>query len=389
MLLPFKIAWRFLLSKKLQTLLVIFGIAIGVSVQIFIGLVSQGLEKTLVNKVLAYSPHISVYSKSGGFSDWQKEADQIRSNFPEVKAVSPNVNNQAWIKLENMTIPILVRGFNISDTERLYNITAAIYEGSSSVNDNEALLGKELAERLGVKVGDEVSILTLGRQTRQTVTIKIVGLYDFGVAKINNAWVITNLTTAQNFIGFGNKVTEIELAIDDPFQADVVSVKISRALSREGEALYLSNWKDQNQLLVSAIVGQKLVTLVIQFFIMLATIISIVNILTINVFQKSKQVGILKAMGLTDFSASLVFLYQALLLSLVGIALSLGFLVVFLRGFNQYIVTAQGLPVVKVTMDYRFIGLSILIFFVVSMSTAIFPALRCIKLNPIEVIKNA
>ena len=387
MLLPFKIAWRFLLDKKLQTLLVIFGIAIGVSVQIFIGLVSQGLEKTLVNKILAYSPHITVYSKSGGFSDWQKEADRIRSNFPEVKAVSPNVNNQAWITLEKMTIPILVRGFNISDTERLYNITAAIYEGSSTVNDNEVLLGKELAERLGVKVGDEVSILTLGRQTRQTVTMKIVGLYDFGVTKINNAWVITNLTTAQNFNGFGNKVTGIELAIDDPFQADVVSEQISSALS--GEELALSNWKGQNQLLVSAIVGQKLVTLVIQFFIMLATVISIVNTLTINVFQKSKQVGILKAMGLTDFSSSLVFFYQALLLSLVGIALSLGFLVVFLRGFNKYIVTVQGLPVVNVTVDYRFIALSVLIFLVASMSTAIFPALRCIKLNPIEVIKNA
>ena len=383
-LLPLKIAWRFLLDRKLQTLLVIFGIAIGVSVQIFIGLVSQGLEKTLVNKVLAYSPHITVYSKSGGFSDWQKEADRIRSKFPEVEAVSPTVNSQAWIKLGKMTIPILVRGFNISDTERLYNVSAAIYEGSSSVNDNEVLLGKELAERLGVKVGDEISILTLGRQT---VTMKIVGLYDFGVAKINNAWVISNLTTAQSFIGFGDKVTEIELEVDDPFQADVVSDQISSVLS--GEELALSNWKDQNQLIVSAIVGQKLVTLVIEFFIMLATIISIINILTINVFQKSKQVGILKAMGLTDFSSSLVFFYQALLLSLVGIALSLGFLVVFLRGFNRYIVTVQGLPVVNVTVDYRFIGLSILIFLVVSISTAIFPALRCIKLNPIEVIKNA
>ena len=383
-LLPLKIAWRFLLDRKLQTLLVIFGIAIGVSVQIFIGLVSQGLEKTLVNKVLAYSPHITVYSKSGGFSDWQKEADMIRSKFPEVEAVSPTVNSQAWIKLGKMTIPILVRGFNISDTERLYNVPAAIYEGSSPVNDNEVLLGKELAERLGVKVGDEISILTLGRQT---VTMKVVGLYDFGVAKINNAWVISNLTTAQSFIGFGDKVTEIELEVDDPFQADVVSDQISSVLS--GEELALSNWKDQNQLIVSAIVGQKLVTLVIEFFIMLATIISIINILTINVFQKSKQVGILKAMGLTDFSSSLVFFYQALLLSLVGIALSLGFLVVFLRGFNRYIVTVQGLPVVNVTVDYRFIGLSILIFFVVSMSTAIFPALRCIKLNPIEVIKNA
>ncbi|MCO5388448.1 ABC transporter permease [Desulfosporosinus sp.] len=384
MLLPLKIAWRFLLDKKLQTILVILGIAIGVSVQIFIGLVSQGLERTLVNKILAYTPHITMYSKSGGFSDWQKEADRIRSNFPEVDAVSPNVNSQAWIKLGKMAIPILVRGFNITDTERLYNVTSAIYEGSSPLNDNEIILGKELAERLGVNVGDEVSILTLGRQT---VTMKIVGLYDFGVTKINKAWVITNLTTAQNFIGFGDKVTEIELAINDPFQADVVSDQISSALS--GEELALSNWKDQNQLMVSAIAGQKIVTLVIQFFIMLATIISIVNILTINVFQKSKQVGILKAMGLTDFSASLVFFYQALILSLVGIALSLGFLVGFLRGFNRYIVTAQGSPIVNVTVDYRFIALSILIFFVVSMSTAIFPALRCIKLNPIEVIKNA
>lgn len=384
MLLPFIIAWRFLLDKKLQTLLVIFGIAIGVSVQIFIGLVSHGLEKTLVNKILAYSPHITVYSKSGGFSDWQKEAASIRSNFPEVEAVSPNVNSQAWIKLGQMTLPILIRGFNISDTERLYNIRAAIYAGSSPLNANEVLLGKELAERLGVQVGDEVSVLTLGRQT---VTMKIVGLYDFGVAKINNAWAITNLTTAQNFVGFGDKVSGIELEISDPFRADVVSEQISRDLS--GEGLTLSNWQDQNQLIVSAIAGQKLVTLVIEFFIMLATIISIINILTINVFEKSKQVGILKAIGLTDFSASLVFFYQSFFLSLGGIALSLGLLAAFLRGFKQYIVTSQGLPVIEVTVDYKFIGLSILIFLGVSLSTAIFPALRCIKLSPIEVIKNA
>jgi len=191
----------------------------------------------------------------------------------------------------------------------------------------------------------------------------------------------------QNLIGFGDKVTGIELAIDDPFQADVISEQISSALS--GEKLSLSNWKGQNQLLVSAMVGQKLVTIVIQFFIMLATIISIINTLTINVFQKSKQIGILKAMGLTNFSSSLVFIYQALLLSLVGITLSLGFLVVFLRGFNKYIVTAQGVPVVNVIVDYRFIVLSVLIFLGASMSTAILPALRCIKLNPIEVIKHA
>lgn len=383
MLLPLTIAWRFLLDKKLQTFLVIIGIAIGVSVQVFIGLVSQGLDKTLVNKVLGYTPHITVYSKGGGFSDWQQEADKIKSNFPEVKAVSPNVDSQAWVRLGKMTIPVLVRGFNIVDTDRLYNITAAIYEGSAPVNDNEVLLGKELAERLDAHVGDEIVVLTLDRQT---VNMKVVGLYNFGVAKLNDLWVISNLTTAQDLIGFGNKVTSIELAINEPFQADVVSQAIMKALA--ADKLSVSNWKDQNQLLVSGIVGQKLVTLVIQFFILLATLISIVNMLTINVFQKAKQVGILKAMGMTDFSASLVFFYQALLLSCAGIGLGLVFFVAFLKGFNKYIVTVQGLPVVNVAMDYRFIGLSTLIIFAASVSTSIFPAFRCRQLNPIEVIKN-
>jgi len=383
MLLPLTIAWRFLLDKKLQTCLVIIGIAIGVSVQVFIGLISQGLDKTLVGKVLGYTPHITVYSNGGGFSDWQQEATKIRNSFPEVKAVSPTVDSQAWIQLGKMSIPVLARGFNLVDTDRLYNVTAAIYEGSSPVNDNEVLLGKELAKRLDAHIGDEVVILT---PSRQTINTKVVGLYDFGVGKINDLWVISNLTTAQNLVGFGNKVTSIELAINEPFQADVVSRGIMDVLAPD--KLSVSNWKDQNQLLVSGIVGQKLVTLVIQFFILLATLISIVNMLTINVFQKAKQVGILKAMGMTDFSASLVFFYQALLLSIVGIGLGLGFFVAFLKGFKKYIVTAQGLPVVNVTIDYRFIGLSVLIIFVASVSTSIFPALRCRQLNPIEVIKN-
>lgn len=376
-----RIAVRFLLHRKMQTILTILGISIGVSVQIFVGLLSQGLEGTLLNKVLGYTPHITVNSPMGAITDWQEQVAKIKGSFPDL-IISPVVDHQVYIRLDKMNVPALFRGFNIEDADRLYNIDKSIYEGSFPQGPNEVLIGKELKERLGVKIGDSINIVTFGGKMAKMI---VSGIYDFNVAKINSSWLITNLATAQELTGIGDRVTTIEIGLSNPSDADVIGQKLKDILD---SGFNVTNWKDQNQLLVSGIVGQKIVSLAIQFLILLGTVFGILNILTVNVIQKIKQLGILKALGCSNRIISLIFFLEAILLGLPGTGLGAAFALLLLRGFQKFIVSSQGIPLINVVFNIKFVQSSVILMVIASAVAGIYPAIRSVRLNSIEVIKN-
>lgn len=377
-----KIASRFLGSSKIQTLIIIIGIAIGVSVQVFIGLLSKGLEGTLLNKIAGNTANITVYAHNGGIENWAEKINKIKG-IDEVTSVFPVVDHQTFIKLDKMTEPALIRGFALKEGDSFYNIKNRIYEGKMPEGENEVIMGKDLVERLGLKLGDTVDIITI---SRKQMNFTVVGFYDFEAAKINKTWLITNLKTAQNLIGFGDKVTSIETGVSDPYNADVIGKKVESVLGDKN--LKVENWKSQNKLLVSGITGQRICTVIIQFFVLLAAVLSTLSILSISVVQKYKQIGILKAMGIHDSTAGMVFLFQALILGILGTSLGLGLSLAFVKGFNRYIVTPQGVPVVNILISKRFLIMSALIDITASTFAAFFPALKSYKLSPVEVIKN-
>ena len=115
MFIAFKTAYRFLRYSKIQTLVIILGIAVGVSVQIFIGLLSSGLENTILNKIIAYSSQITVYSHKGGVENWQDKKDKILSGDSNVNYVAPAVDCQAFIELQDINQPIQMRGLIAED----------------------------------------------------------------------------------------------------------------------------------------------------------------------------------------------------------------------------------------------------------------------------------
>ncbi len=378
-----RIAWRFLRDSKVQTFIIILGIAIGVSVQMFIGLLSRGLEGTLLNKVIGSSPHVTIYSHKGGIEGWQDKKNKIINSNKQVKAVAPVADYQAFVKLSDMTEPVQIRGFMPPDIKSLYDIKNKIYEGAMFAGEGQAIMGKDLKERLGLKVGDKVDIVTINGQK---ITVDVVGFYDLGAAKLNRVWLFTDLKTAQNLIGFGDKVTSIEVGVKDVYNADLQAKNIQKVLSDKD--LSVENWKNQNKLLVSGIMGQKVCTIIIQIFVLLAAVLSIISILGISVVQKYKQIGILKAMGIKDSWAGAVFLIQAFMLGILGTALGVFLTMMYIKGFNKYIITAEGIPVVNIIISRRFIGISMIIDIIASTLAAFLPALKSFKLSPVEVIKN-
>ena len=172
---------------------------------------------------------------------------------------------------------------------------------------------------------------------------------------------------------------------NDLFNADVIASDLSSNL---GDDYKITNWKDDNAELLSGLNGQSISSIMIQVFVLISVVLGIASVLAITVLQKSKQIGILKAMGIKDKDASLIFLFEGLLLGIMGAILGviLGFLLSFM--FSKFALNPDGTPVIKLYIDYKFIGLSAVIAILSSTKAALIPARRSSKLNLLEVIKN-
>lgn len=384
MTLPFKIAVRFLKSSKGQTALIALGIAVGVSVQIFIGSLIQGLQKSLINKTIGNSSQVTISSNTEDkfIKDYSKIIDKIKTSDSRIINISVTSDVPALVNEDEKNYSVLVRGMNIEDSDKIYNIKKRIYEGREPKSELETIIGKELQQELGVKIGDKLHVITNSGEVNE---LTITGFYNLNVASINKSWMITTIETSQKIFSLENKVTGIEMQVTEVFKADEITANLIPTL---GNDFKVDNWKAQNAELLSGLNGQSVSSIMIQVFVLISVSLAIASILAITVIQKSKQIGILKAMGIKDRSASLIFLFQGLLLGVMGAIL--GVLLGLLLGvvFTKFALNPDGTPVVDLYIDYGFIALSAIIALISATVASLIPAKRSSKLNPIEVIRN-
>ena len=383
-MLAFKIAVRFLTHGRTQSILILVGIAIAISIQIFVGLLIDSLQRTLVDRTIGNSPHITISSATDVYTirRWQQivyEAEQVK----QVKALSPSATGNAFVEKENRNLPIVVRGFPFLSADSIYNIGEAIYEGKEYSSRQEVLIGRELREELELDVGDRI-VLSIPRGG--TVTLIVSGFYDLGVANINKTWLFTHLDTAQEIFDFGGRVTSIEMTVEDVFRADTVASQLEQKLNND--EVVIENWKEQNEELLSGLEGQRISSAIIQIVIIASVVIAIASVLAISVLQKSPEIGILKAMGIKDFNASLIFIYEGFLLGLVGSLAGLVLGVGLLYAFLTFTTTPGREPLVDLYFDYGFLVRSWLIALIAATLAGVIPARKSLKLNPIDVIRE-
>lgn len=387
----FKVATRFLKSSKSQTLFIILGIAIGVAVQVFVGTLITSLQTSLINRTIGSSPHITITSNdtTGQIDNWEPMMSKI-NGVSTVSRVALAVDGQAFISNFTNPVVLLLRGFDYAQANQIFKYNETIYEGSRPENDNETLIGKELQKELNLKLGD---ILTLNKGKppyNVNYSLKITGFYDLGVASLNRLWAIVSNSTVKGIFNTGNNITSISIQVSDVFNADVIADQIKTLLEDENQdnTLKIVNWKSENAQLLSGLSGQTISSIMIQAFVLISVIIGISSVLAITVLQKSKQIGILKAMGINDGKAARIFLSEGFLLglggALIGVSLGLGLMyafVTFAKGPDKK-------PIIDLYFDYGFIALSAFIALLASMGASLIPARRSSKLNVIEVIRN-
>ena len=377
MKLALNVATHFISSNKSQTILILLGIAIGLSVQIFIGSLIQGLQKDLINITVGTSSHITVTDGNGYINDYGTIVKELDKNT-NLKYVSPVITKNAFILNED-SAPVVIKGITFNSKSDIYKIKDKIVEGKIPNAIGEIVIGIDLKKKLNLVIGSEYLITTPEGVNKN---YKVVGVIDYKVTAINETQIITTLNTMQTNFYDSNSVTAIESQVYKIFDAD----KIASNLNISG--LTITNWKDSNSQLLSGLSGQSTSSLMIQVFVMISVLLAIASVLIISVVQKSKQIGILKAMGLSNSSTSLIFLFQGLILGIIGATLGIAFGLLLLYAFTTFAVGPDGLPVVNVYISGTFILTSWIIAVMASLVSSILPARSSFKLSPMEVIRN-
>lgn len=384
MKLAFSIATRFLKSSKGQTLLILIGITIGVAVQIFIGSLIDGLQNSLVERTIGSSSHITISNQSNEnyFSDYEDLVEELEQE-ERLSAVSKSFDGSGFLFQDEETFPVLMRGFEFEAANEIYSFPDKIVDGNVPENDAEVMIGTNLAEDMDVAVGDTLEFSSPGGEI---VEVEIVGIFDLRVASLNESWVVGELETVQSIFDEAGSISSIETQVKEVFEADVLASEIDQDIDSLG--LETTNWKAQNEELLSGLTGQSISSYMIQVFVLVAVLLGIASVLAISVVQKSKQLGILKAMGIKDKTASQIFLFQGFILGTFGAVIGTGVGIGLNYAFSVFVKNPDGTSLVPFYLDWQFIAVSVVIAIVASTLAAFIPAKNSSKLNPIEVIKN-
>ncbi len=384
-----KIAWRFLKESKGQSLLIISAITIGVSVQIFIGLLIQGLQLNLVDQTIGNASQITVRSTRDDdvIVSPQDMVGKIKQSeyAVEITSIFPVSETPGIVRLEKRDFSAFIRGFEFEEANKVYQFNENIVEGEMPKATNEVIIGTDMAKELSLEIGDEISVV-IPPVVIFPKTVKVSGIFKLGLGAANRSWIISDIKTVQNLTNKPNTASSIEMQIQEPFEADTIAADLDQYL--EGEAVKILNWKAENEDLLSALNGQSVSSIMIQVFVIISVSLAIASVLAISVVQKSRQLGILKAMGIKNSMAGQIFIFEGLILGVFGAILGTLLGIGLIWMFTTFAVNPDGTAVVPVYVNYSFIVLSMGIAIASAVISATIPGRRSAKLSPIEVIRN-
>jgi len=418
--LPFELllALRYLRPKRtfvsVITLISVLGVTLGVAVLIIVISVMTGFDKQLRDKILGFSAHIRIAPRESSMTNYPAVMKQVQSN-KHVKGVAPFVLCQVLLKThptvgQPLSAAPWVRGVEPDSEARVSNMLTNITDGSADLSGRGIVIGSNFAENMQLMVGDRVTIFSPSdlermekalREGKQTAHMpddyEVRGIFDVGYYEYNSSFILASLETSQNLYDLGDSVHGLLVELDDPEQASVVRSELRPLL---GNDMRMSLWTEENSSILSAIAVEKNVMFYILFFIMIVAALCILSALITFVVQKTREIGMLKAIGATGWQISGIFLAQSAMVGVMGVVAGygLGMLAVtyrneflhFMRrvtGWQLFPADIYGfgdLPALIVPQDVIIICTSA---FFICVLGGVIPAWQAGRLKPVEALR--
>ena len=398
-----QVAIRFLREGRMQTVLIIVGVAAGVAVVAYISALITGLQRNTLDKTLGTQAHVSVSALDDvviparapapgttALVQTQTRAQRPRSianwgllipvleAMPEVAAVSPMVSGAGLAVRGEASRSIALMGVELDRYDRIVHLRSKIVAGQARLGPGEAILGRELADDLGVRVGDRLSLVT----GSVTDSLRVTALVDLGVRELNRRTVIVPLRAAQSLVGLPGGATSLDLSLRDVWAAQALAAELSKRLPYKVES-----WQEANAQLVAALNAQSISTALIRAVVMVVVVLGIASVLVVSVVQKRREIGILRAMGATRGQVMRVFLLQGAIVGALGSLLGILLAVGLIWAFTTLVRGADGLPLFAITLAPRLALQVAGIATLCGVLAAVAPARRAARLDPAQAIR--
>jgi lipoprotein-releasing system permease protein len=398
------VAFRFMREGLTQTLLILFGVALGVGVIIFMSALLAGLQTNIVRRTLNFQAPIEILapdqvarplreSASSSIAvqiqprsqqlrsvdQWQKVSAEV-ARVPGVIGVTPVVSGPGFARRGEAIKSVTITGI---DTDSYFDVIALpekIVAGRFDVGPLDIIIGVELAKDLGMAVGDKLSLTTAAGVA---TTLTVIGIFDFGNKGVNERSVYVELRTAQSLLDLIGGASSIQVKVHDPFAAETIAQTI-----RGGTDLQVDSWIRTNAQFFSAMAAQILANRLIRFFVGLTVALGIASVLVVSVVQKAKEIGILRAMGTARVQILRVFLIQGAFMGLTGAVggalLAWAFLLLW-RGVAR---NPDGTPLFIVVIEPSLFATACVGATIVGVLAAAVPARRAARLDPAVAIRG-
>jgi lipoprotein-releasing system permease protein len=403
MLFEWTVALRFLREGGLQTVLIIAGTMVGISVIVFISGFLGDLQRDLIRRTLGVQPNIIVRPaeeiarslRDGrdlrGLAQVQARAQRLRSvdqwqtlqveleRLPGIRAVSPVAAGPGLVTRGDVNKSVTITGIVPERYVAVTRLNEKIVAGELRLNPGDVVIGTDLARDLGVTLGDKIRLST---PTSPGDAYQVRGIYDLGQRNLNRAYAYVTLPAAQALLNLPGGVSSIELAVDDLFGAEALAARLQARMPHEVES-----WMKANTQLRTALNNQTVMTLLVRFFLALVVAIGVASVLIVSVVQKTKEIGILRAMGAARGRILRVFLMQGALIGASGAVLGSACGYLLTAVMSNVLRADDGTPLFTATFSPALYLYTVLGATALGLAAAVMPARRAANLDPAQAIR--
>jgi len=396
------------------TLISVLSVTLAVAVLIIVISVMSGFDKELRDKILGFNTHLKISQYDGTLQDYAAVMGIVKSNA-NVRGVSPFILGPVLAQNETDTNHSLfnvpwVRGIDPQTEGEVSVLPKSIVDGKLDLENNGMrglLVGTEFARNMGLGVGDKINIHSPRNmeRMRSNSDLKIApdefevrGIFDVGYFEYNASIVVMSLEDAQDLYGLGDSVHGLLVMLNDPYQADAVREELRASL---GPGFKIKTWIEENSSLFSSLVVEKNVMFIVLFFIMIVAALCMSSTLITFVVQKTREIGMLKALGISQLQVMTIFLSQSVMVGIIGVTTGFGLGILAIHNRNEFlhflrrtthlelfpadVYAFHELPALVVPGDIMIICGTALVLCILS---GVVPAWAASRLKPVEALRH-
>ena len=390
---------------KVQTSFIVGGISIGVAVIVFMSALLSGLQGNFVKRALTGQAHIQVFplkevvrllrnddpawseiatvqaplQRLKSIDQWQSAALQINA-MPEVLVVSPAVVGSALVIRGDASRAITLTGMTPDLYYRIVPLPEKMVKGQAHMEVDTIFIGTDLATDLGVTVGDKLRVSAANGVLN---TLKVAAIFDLGNKGANSRSTFVALRTAQSLLGLPGRVSVLDITVRDVYAAETVAQRIRQLTHLEADS-----WIKTNEQFFTAVHAQTTANTAIRFFVALSVGFGIASVLVVSVVQRSREIGIFRAMGITRGQILRIFLLQGGLLGLLGAISGALMGATALMLWQRFERNADGTVMFPLALEPMLFIQALTLATLTGLLAAFAPALRAARLDPVVAIRG-